>query len=273
VVNNTPGAPASLIAPANNAIGVITQPSFNWTAVAGAGSYTLEIAANSAFSPVVQTVTNVKTLPFNLSTPLAENTVYYWRVTTTNICGTSNASVTGIFKTGLTVCNSISSTDIPRVISGSGYINSYFCLNNSCGFRVTISDLNVVGLTGTHSYVSDITVSLTSPKGTTVVLFDQACNDEADFNINLDDEALLLDFPCPPTGNQTAKPQDPLSAFDGENSEGVWTLTVNDYYDLDGGSLNGWGLAINCSFSATPIVLAPWTQLCPPNASTTLTAA
>ncbi len=122
----------------------------------------------------------------------------------------------------------------------------------------------------THSYVNDLSVSLTSPAGTTVILFDTICPGANDFNINLDDEASLVTIPCPPTGNQTARPLNPLSAFDGESSAGIWTLAVKDNYDLDGGSLDGWGLGFNnCGFISTPISTSPWTQLCAP-ASTTL---
>ena len=102
-----------------------------------------------------------------------------------------------------------------------------------------------------------------------MVLFDQICNDQEDFDINLDDEAVLTSIPCPLTGNQTARPQNPLSAFDGQSSTGTWTLTVTDNATEDGGSLTGWGLAFNCSLTATAI--SSWTQLCPPAAGTSLT--
>ena len=73
----------------------------------------------------------------------------------------------------------------------------------------------MVGLTGTHSFVGDIKVTLTSPAGTSVVLFDEICVDNSqDFNLNLDDEAAN-NISCPPTNNQTAKPQNLLAAFDG----------------------------------------------------------
>jgi len=272
VVSGTPVPPVSLSSPSFNATGVATQPSFNWTAVPAAGFYTLEIATDNAFATIVQFITNITTLPRVLTTPLAENTVFYWRVKTTNDCGTGAYSSTGIFKTGIGTCKN--STDLPKNISSSGTptVTSTLVILPVSG--VTISDLNVVGLKASHSYVNDLTVTLTSPAGTNVVLFDRICNNEPNLDINLDDEAVFLSIPCPPTGGQSARPQNLLSVFDGESSTGTWTLTVKDNESLDGGSLTGWGLTFNnCAVIATPISNTPWTQLCGPTAATTLTAA
>ncbi|MEP7107794.1 MAG: reprolysin-like metallopeptidase [Ferruginibacter sp.] len=271
IIPSNPDAPSNLSAPANNSIGIAALPSFNWTAVSGASFYTLEISTSNTFAPIIQTVTNITSLPKSLTTPLAENTVYYWRVTTTNNCLTGPASATGIFRTGITPCKN--STDVPKLISASGTptVTSALIIPGISGAAIT--DLNVVGLTGTHSFISDITVTLTSPVGTSVILFDKICSSNKNFNINLDDEATLVTIPCPPTGNQTARPQNPLSAFDGQGSTGKWTLTVKDNISSDGGSLTGWGLVINnCTFIATPLVSAPWTQLCPSASSPSLTS-
>ncbi|MBC7889475.1 MAG: proprotein convertase P-domain-containing protein [Ferruginibacter sp.] len=274
VVSGPPAPPSTLTIPAINATGVAILPSFNWTAVAGAGSYKLEISFSGSFSQIAQTISNITALPAILTAPLTENTTYYWRITTTNSCGTSAVSATGIFRTGITVCNSRTqtSTDIPKAISATGTPTVTSTLTIPAASGITISDLNVVGLTGTHSYVGDITVKLTSPAGTTVTLFDQVCDNAANFNINLDDEAAG-NIACPPTGNQTAKSLNPLSAFDGQNSAGTWTLTIKDNFDVDGGSLAGWGLVTkNCTFISTPVSSAPWSQLCPPFAGTLLTS-
>jgi len=271
VAGSIPAAPSILSSPSYNAEGVSTQPSFNWSTVPGANFYTLEISTTSTFATTTQTLTNITSLPKMLTLPLAENTIYYWRVTTTNDCTTGIASVAGIFKTGIATCKS--STNVPVIIPEINSSIVFSTLTIPAAIGVTINDLNVLGLTGTHSYVSDLTVTLTSPAGTSVVLFDEICNSATDFNINLDDEAALVTIPCPPTGNQTAKPSNPLAAFDGQSSTGTWTITIKDHYDKDGGSLNGWGLGFNnCIFIATPISTTPWTQLCGPVASTILTS-
>ncbi|MEO6230800.1 MAG: reprolysin-like metallopeptidase [Ferruginibacter sp.] len=270
VVSAIPLAPTSLTTPANYANGVSASPSFNWTSNPSALSYILEISTSNTFSPITQTISNITSLPYLLLTPLVENTLYYWRVKSVNSCGTGTASFSGIFKTGITTCKN--STDVPKAISASGApsVTSTITIPASAG--VVITDLNVVGLKGTHSYINDITVRLKSPAGNTVILFDKICDAEQNFDLNLDDEAAITTFPCPPVGGLTIKPQNPLSAFDGQNSTGVWTLTVKDNFDGDGGSLDGWGLYINnCLVITTPINSAPaYTQLCPPTAGTSL---
>jgi len=271
IVSNTPMAPAALSTPLYNAIGVSTLPSFNWSAAPGARFYKLEISTSNTFASILQTITNIISLPTVLTTALAENTIYYWRVTTSNDCATSAPSYTGIFKTGLPTCKS--STDVPKSIAASGTPVIFSTIVIPAANAVVINDLNIVGLAGTHSYVGDITVTLTSPSGTSVDLFDQICTDSEDFDINLDDEAVLVNIPCPPTASQTAKPANPLSIFDGENSAGTWTLKIRDNFNNDGGSLIGWGLSINdCIIFSTPISTMPWTQLCAPLATTSLTS-
>ena len=112
----------------------------------------------------------------------------------------------------------------------------------------TIADIDVVGLKGTHSYVSDLTFTLTSPSGTSIILLSGQCGEQDNFDINFDDEASSGVVPCPPVGGLVRKPSQPLAAFKGENSTGIWTLSVEDDYDDDGGSLTNWGLKI-CTYA------------------------
>ena len=267
-VYGTP-ASSSLILPANNAIGVNTLPLFKWNVVAAATSYTLDISTSNTFAAFTQSISGITASTFTLVTPLAENTVYYWRVRSVNSCG-SATSGSGIFKTGIPTCKN--STDLPKTISASGSPTVSSTLTIPANAGVPITDINVVGLKGTHNYINDLTIELTSPNGTTVTLFDQICADQHDFDLNLDDEAASADFPCPPVAGVTVRPQDSLALFKNQNSAGTWTLTVRDNFNGDGGSLTGWGLYINnCLIKATPISsVPPWTQLCAPTASTSL---
>lgn len=257
VVGTGGAAPTSLTAPANDAIGQSTTPSFNWTPVSGTLSYTLEISTTSDFAAIVQTVPGITTLPVTLITPLAENSIYYWRVKSTNSCGTGTASaIPNRFKTALNSCKT--STNVPLAISASGTptINSTITIPAAAG--VVITDVNVIGLMGDHSYVNDLTFTLISPNNTSVVILNSPCNGYADFDLNLDDQASTTSLPCPPTGAVTVTPQNPLSAFNGQNSTGVWTLRVKDNFTGDGGNLTGWGLnfnstGTNCVLTSTPL--------------------
>ncbi len=250
----TPGI-STLKTPANAAIGQVIKPSFSWTAVGGATSYILDISISNRFTSIVQSITGITDTNIIISSALAENTIYYWRIRATNACGTGSASDVYVFRTAIGGCNTFTSTNIPKTISASGTptVNSTLVIPAASG--VTISDINVVGLVGTHTWVSDLTVSLIGPSGKIDTLFDQLCNDNneyQDFNINLDDQASTSTFPCPPVGSLTVKPYAPLSSFNGLTSAGTWTLRIKDNYNLDGGSLTGWGLQI-CSLTSTPL--------------------
>jgi len=261
LIGSAPLAPA-LISPVNDSIGLTTLPTFSWGTVTGAISYTIEISTSTTFSIITQTISNVSS-PYTLTTPLAQDLIYFWRVKTANSCGNGlpNA-IPNRFKTGLVSCSLVTvtnyvSSNVPLAISavGTSTINSTITIPVIAG--APIADLNVEGLTGTHSYMSDLIVSLTSPAGTTVTLFDQICGTGAfaDFALNLDDQAAAATFPCPPVGNVTVKPQSLLSAFNGQNSNGIWRLTIKDVFDGDGGSLTGWGLKIStCSIIPTPLI-------------------
>lgn len=255
VVPATLAAPSSLTAPAANATGVSFQPSFNWSTVAGATSYTLEISTAEDFSANVQTITNITTRPYALTSPLTENTAYYWRVRSVNTCPGA-ASAVARFKTGVSTC--WTSTDVPKAISATGTptITSVITIPPDKGY--TITDLNVTNLVGTHAYVGELTFSLTGPNNVTVVLLNQVCAPFTDFNITLDD-AALAGVSCPMNVGAVSKPANPLSVFNGINCAGTWTLTIHDNANQEGGNLTGWGLNINgisatgCGYGATPL--------------------
>ena len=258
----TSPAPPALILPANDSIGLPVLPAFSWNAVSGAVSYTLEISTSSTFAAITQTINNVSS-PYKLTTALSQDLIYFWRVKTANSCGNGLPNSTPFrFKTGVVSCSALTvsdfvSTDVPYVISATGtpIITSDILVPVSAAGP--IADVNVVGLTGTHTYISDLSITLTSPTGTMVTLFNGICTTGAfqNFALNLDDQAAATTFPCPPVGNVTVKPQSPLSVFNGQNSNGIWKLTVSDANDSDGGSLNGWGLKIStCSIIPTPLV-------------------
>lgn len=98
-----------------------------------------------------------------------------------------------------------------------------------------------MNLNVSHTYINDLEVILISPNGTQVKVIDNICGSHDNILCNLDDESNT-NLPCPPTGNNTYRPSNLLSAFDGQNMNGDWTLRIIDSYSSDGGSLNGWGL-------------------------------
>jgi hypothetical protein len=94
----TPAAPA-LSSPGSGTTVSSVRPTLDWDAVAGADSYQVQVSTSSSFGTKVVDVTVSSGTEYTLTTDLARNTTYYWRVTATNVAGTSPAATTRSFKT------------------------------------------------------------------------------------------------------------------------------------------------------------------------------
>jgi subtilisin-like proprotein convertase family protein len=238
-----PGVPA-LIGPADGATGVSLLPQLSWAAAGEATAYHLEVATDAGFGNIVYSASGLVGTTHVLASSLDPSTLYYWRVTAINVCG-SVASAVASFTTVLLECSTFASTNVPLPIppSGtSGTTTSTLTIEMDDGG--IIADVNVLGLVGTHTWMFDLHFDLTSPGATTVRLMDRSCGSTDNFNLNLDDEAPPGNWPCPPTDGGTYRPSSPLAAFDGGDSTGTWTLTIVDNATGDVGQLQGWGLEI-----------------------------
>ncbi|HJQ27060.1 MAG TPA: C25 family cysteine peptidase [Blastocatellia bacterium] len=149
--------------------------------------------------------------------------------------------------------SNVCSADAPKPIPDEDTVTSTLTV----GSNITIADVNV-RLFITHTFESDLVVTLTSPAGTSVVLFDgvggggenfgSTCSpspdcvidDEAATDMEAGDEPFVGSFN--PGGAAL------LSAFDGQNAQGTWTLTIEDTASGDVGTLNCWCL----EFLSTP---------------------
>ncbi len=231
--------PINLLSPANGATNISGPYTFTWQADPNAATYEIEIATDAAFTNIVDNATGLTTATYTSST-LAADTEHYWRVRPINQCGSGSFSSNNSFTTSN--CITAMSTNVPVTIpnNSASIVTSTLNITTSG----TINDVNVIDLIGTHSWIEDLIVTIESPQGTVVTLWEEICNSENDFDVNFDDAATPGALPCPPVGGGTYQPQDALAAFNGENPQGTWTLTVEDVYFWDGGSLNSWGLEI-----------------------------
>jgi subtilisin-like proprotein convertase family protein len=97
----------------------------------------------------------------------------------------------------------------------------------------------------THTYISDLIVRIIHPDQATFVdVMEITCADENDFDITFDDSAGAIVCAEPTVG--TYQPANPLSAFNGLNPQGDWTILVADFFGGDIGVLNDWSITI-CS--------------------------
>ncbi len=245
-VNNPPTAAINLTAPANNAIGVSTTPTFTWAASPTSGvTYQIDIATNSSFSNIVQTQSGITGTSY-LATALLGGQTYHWRVRASNECGNAPFSSSRSFTTQN--CQTYNSTNVPIAIPATGTPTITSTLNVTQSG--TINNVNIVNLTGTHTWVSDLTISITSPQGTTVQLFTGICGSQDNFNLGFSSNGLPTPIPCPPTNGLTYQPTGNLGSLVGQQMQGTWTLTVFDGFNQDGGELQSWGL--NICFNVDP---------------------
>ena len=253
VINVTDAAPglATLNTPANAEMEISPAPNFSWT-IDDATSYEMQLATDAGFTAIVTNPMDLNSPEFSTS-GLETLTTYFWRVRSTNICGTGDWSETFSFTTGN--CSFNISADLPIDIEAQGTPTISSTLN--IPFVGVINDLDVVNVMGGHSFLGDLTFTLISPSGTSVTLISGQCGGDDDFNITFDDSAAG-NPPCPYNDGGVYAPEGNLADFNGESPQGDWILEVVDNANFDGGALTNWGLQIcasgvvNISASVSP---------------------
>jgi uncharacterized repeat protein (TIGR01451 family) len=153
---------------------------------------------------------------------------------------------------------------LPRAASAQ-VINQYTntttaaITDNNCGTAAQITRVFPVstsyivgdvelGLLASHTYRSDLRITLTSPAGTAVTVMTWSGNVQSGDNFHdlFDDEAAgaltthnatVTDplTPAPPPYSHSFQPSNPLSAFDGQNALGNWTMVLCDGVGSDTG--------------------------------------
>lgn len=235
-VNVSQGLPAAatLTAPADNATSVATMPTFTWGAIAGASSYLVQVATDSAFTNIVASGT-VTGNSFTPGTALNTTTTYYWRVKASNACGDGSYSPTFRFTTGSIIC-----------FNGSVAIPD----NNATGANAdlavaaagTITDLNV-SVKITHTYPGDLDLILVHQASNTSLtlgsrLGASSCGMD-NVDVTFDDEApgAITCATTSPGITGTVRPANPLTAFDGKDLASGWRLTAIDRAGQDTGTI------------------------------------
>ncbi len=112
-----------------------------------------------------------------------------------------------------------------------------------------------VRIAATHTWIGDLTFTLTSPGGTTITLLDRpgvpatafGCNNE-NVAVTFQDGAGDPESICGPANTPwpvtLAAPVSALSAVNGQSGNGNWTLTASDSATPDPGTVTDWELII-----------------------------
>ncbi len=230
----------NILTPMDGATGVPGDAAMlSWDADINAVAYEVDIATDAGFTNIV--VGSVVTEPELTVSTLMITTEYFWRVRAVNDCG-SGAYSTASFTTANITCNNYDSTDVPQAIpdGNTNGANSDLMVNNVS----TITDINVT-VNITHTWVSDLTLTLTSPVGTSVVLSAKNGGSSDNYvDTVFDQEAAdpIGGASAPFTGSFI--PDGDLSSFYGEVSAGEWTLNVADDTGFDTGTIDSWSIEI-----------------------------
>ncbi len=141
-------------------------------------------------------------------------------------------------------CQTYMSTDINQTIPGGpGMITSTLTIPNTG----LIEDLDVI-VQLDHTFIPDLDTLLTAPDGNSIALFTDvgvSTVAPATMNVVIDDEAAIpLLSGITVSGTVSLPELYRLSWFDGQRSQGNWTLTLYDDASGDGGTLKNWGLRV-----------------------------
>ncbi|MFS0756390.1 proprotein convertase P-domain-containing protein [Noviherbaspirillum sp. 1P10PC] len=108
-----------------------------------------------------------------------------------------------------------------------------------------IQDLNVLLSNLNHTYDQDLVISIFAPTGTSVILSNRRGGSGNNFqNVVFDDSATQSISQGSAPFNNTFRPEQALSIFNGIDAFGTWTLRVSDVQSQDTGTLKSWGLDI-----------------------------
>lgn len=152
--------------------------------------------------------------------------------------------------------------DIPDLLSAGRAFPAIVPVENIVGEEITatepaqtlefevvgdceITDLDVA-VDLEHTWIGDIELSITSPSGTTVALWDNQCITADDINTVFDDEGANFACGSAQAGiNMQTPTPDMLSAFDGEIMGGTWTVRWDDTAGGDDGEFLDMTLVFN----------------------------
>lgn len=124
--------------------------------------------------------------------------------------------------------------------------------------NIIVGDVDL-GVFLTHTYRSDLRITLQSPSGAiTVAVMTNTAGSGNNLNDRFDDEAATAITghngtvtdpvtPVPPPYSHSFRPTAPLSAFDGQNAQGNWTMTLCDSVAQDTGTFTRADLFITAT--------------------------
>jgi uncharacterized repeat protein (TIGR01451 family) len=153
---------------------------------------------------------------------------------------------TAFAQSAITYSNTTPATILDNNCTAAGTISKQFVVPVS----YIVADVDI-GVFVTHTYRSDLRINLISPIGTSVTVMTWTGNVQGGNNLNdlFNDEAATAitahnatvndpTTPAPPPYSHSFRPSALLSAFDGQDALGTWTMTICDAVGADTGTFN-----------------------------------
>lgn len=257
--------------PADGNKDILFTTDFTWNDVPAADAYDIQIATQADFSEatMVESATGLTDTIYEPEFLFEEaGEIYFWRIRPISECGPGEFLPPFAFQVPSVECENSSADDLPVTLPNSPTVRRSRIFVEESG---TISDINISNVSVTFSPLNAIRVSVVSPAGTEVILFDQICFG-ALLRASFDDEAPD-DFDCLSTDFSPVIPVQPLAAFDGEDTFGEWQLVVEVVdFGNGGGSIQDWNLEFCASLTPpTPTIITNDTLGVPPGEGNTIT--
>ncbi|WP_431608872.1 reprolysin-like metallopeptidase [Chryseobacterium sp. 'Rf worker isolate 10'] len=94
----------------------------------------------------------------------------------------------------------------------------------------------------THTYVSDVSLGIEGPLGTSALIWHRQCGSQDNITATFSDTGSAVVCATPIQGE--AKSNESLGIFVGHPAQGQWKLFASDNYTGDTGTINGWTLQV-----------------------------
>ncbi|RPH92849.1 hypothetical protein EHM69_11850, partial [candidate division KSB1 bacterium] len=171
------------------------------------------------------------------------------------------------------------SLKIPPSGSGGASSDTTLCSITVSGLPTALTDVEVEIDSLMHTYDGDLHIYLQGPTGLRVLLSnDNGSSSENYLHTRFSDAAttLITAGSAPFTG--TYKPEEALSAYDGTDPNGIWTLRISDDSGGDSGAVFSWRIQVKTPNTtaadnfATTAISSPNTEPYNASASVAVTA-
>ncbi|WP_126654180.1 zinc-dependent metalloprotease [Chryseobacterium aureum] len=94
----------------------------------------------------------------------------------------------------------------------------------------------------THTYVSDVSLGIEGPLGTSALIWHRQCGSQDNITATFSDTGNTVACATPIQGE--VKSNESLGIFVGHPAQGQWKLFASDNYTGDTGTINGWTLQV-----------------------------